>query len=147
MKHISILLGALALSTIYSPAYGQRQGPENRPQPPSAEEVAARIVVDFDANSTLALDADELTEALTFLHENRPPPPRRGKMDTDRPPRPEPDLAAMATDLVMAFDVDGDQQLSESELVETFTELHSRRPGPPPHRESLGQGDDANRKY
>ena len=102
------------------------------PPPPPPEEMAINLMADFDANSSLGLDANELTEALAFLYENRPAPPPEANL----PERPEPDHQAKAYRLMEKFDLDGSNQLDEVELVEALASMHRHHGRPPRPRQS-----------
>ncbi|MEX0327027.1 MAG: hypothetical protein AB3N33_13150 [Puniceicoccaceae bacterium] len=105
-----------------------------RPKRPDPEELAARLIADFDADGSATLNEEELAEALVFMRENRPRPQNRPEMKPRRePPAPE----KVAERMLERHDADGDELLSEEELVEALSSMPrpGRRPGGPRSQE------------
>lgn len=126
MKKIITLvtLGALcAINTYAAPG-------EGRPRPPAPEELAGKLIADFDADGSATLDEAELAEALAFMRENRPRPPKNPEMKQRREPPPPEKVAAR---MLEKHDADGDSLLSEEELVEALASMPhpKKRPGGP----------------
>ena len=130
MKHpiiTCILLTAGTTGLLAFPGHGEGQ---RRHGPPPPDQMAERVIADFDTNASLGVDEIELADALAFLHENRPPPPPEVR-ERQGPPEPEaPDHGRLAARLLTGFDHDQDGQLNIDELTEAFAELQERR-GPP----------------
>jgi hypothetical protein len=84
MKHIITGIALIATGTLLAvPPQGQGPGSDGPPPPPEPGEMATHLVEAFDVDGNGALDVEELTDALIFLHENRPqrPPHERGPRD------------------------------------------------------------------
>ena len=107
----------------------------DRPKRPDPQELAAKLIADFDHDGSGTLDEVELAEALVFMKENRPRPPRHEGMRPRRePPAPE----EVAQRMLEKHDADGDTLLSEEELVQALASRpgpHGRRGGPRPDEE------------
>ena len=134
MKKIITCLILSAMGTL--PALAFERGSNRPPAPPPPEEVASLVIEDFDIDASLGVDAEELTAALAFLHEHRPPPPPDAPQ---APARIEPTLeqhARLAADLIREFDKDQDGQLNPPELEVALEALHERHAPPRLPREN-----------
>jgi Ca2+-binding EF-hand superfamily protein len=160
MKTRLLILAALlaaAVPVCAQPTPGQDSdgpGPSGSFQPPSPAQVAARMIQQFDANGTGALDQAELAQALAAQMQHGPrfsgqrgfDPNSSGTTTQnstggqpsgpgDRPPPPSPsDLAAH---LIQQFDTTGAGSLNQAELTAALTELRAHRGPPPPNPSEL----------
>lgn len=85
------LLAATTMLVCAQPGGGRRGGngpggDNERPAPPDPLEMADKLLDDFDADNSGALDEQELAEGLEVLWQNRPKPPMAGRRGPGRGP-------------------------------------------------------------
>lgn len=100
--------------------------------PPKPEDVAKKLIEEFDENDDFALSEEELTKALTALQERRMKR-HAHKNSKNRGNQPEdlPTPEELAINLIEEFDGNSDEALDETELAEGLHEM--RRTFGPPH--------------